>query len=140
MVLGVAAALDARADPDHAAVRRPLAGQQREQHRLPGAVRADDADALAVLDDEVGVPNDRPPLQTDARALEPDRDRPATDPRTERQRHPPPLQDRPLHLVHAVDLPLLVPGLLDMAFIDDDACPELEPFHGGLEPRDLLLL
>ena len=35
---------------------------------------------------------------------------------------------------------MLVAGLLDVPLVDDEAGPELESLHRGLEPRDLLLL
>src|SRR5207253_1084216 len=71
---------------------------------------------------------------------QPDRDGAAADARAEREGHPAALEDRALDLLHAVDLPLLVPRLLDVPLVDDDPRPELEPLHRGLETGDLLLL
>ena len=54
--------------------------------------------------------------------------------------HLPPLEDRPLDLVHPVDLALLVARLLDVALVDHAVRPVLEAPDRLLEARDLLLL
>jgi hypothetical protein len=50
------------------------------------------------------------------------------------------LEHGAVHLVHAIDLALLVAGLLDVALVDDDARPELEPGDGRFKAGDLFLL
>ena len=51
-----------------------------------------------------------------------------------------PLEHGPVDLVHAVDLPLLVARLLDVALVDDTRRPVLEAADRLLEASDLLLL
>src|SRR3546814_288592 len=51
--------VERRSENDLALVRLKLAGQQLEQGRLAGAVRADDADAVAALDAEIQPLDDR---------------------------------------------------------------------------------
>ena len=51
-----------------------------------------------------------------------------------------PLQHGTLDLVHLVDLALFVAGLLDVAFVHDQAGPELETPDRLLESRYLFLL
>ena len=51
--------LEIGAEADRAGVRRERAGEEIEQRRLAGAVRADDADAVAALDAEREVADDR---------------------------------------------------------------------------------
>src|SRR5438552_3242479 len=58
----------------------------------------------------------------------------------EREGHPAALEHRSLDLLHSIDLPLLVPGLLDVPLVHDDPGPELEALHRSFEARDLLLL
>src|SRR6516162_4731328 len=50
------------------------------------------------------------------------------------------LEHGAIDLLHAVDLALLVPRLLDVTLVDDAARPVLESPDCFLEPRDLLLL
>ena len=73
---------------------------------------------IVELDDPLTAANVRPKLETDLAALE----------------------DGPVDLLHAVDLPLFVAGLLDVPLVDHPARPVLEATHRLLEPRDLLLL
>ena len=60
--------------------------------------------------------------------------------RVESQRDLAALEHRPLDLLHAVDLPLLVARLPDVPLVGDPARPELEAPDRLLEPLDLLLL
>ena len=60
--------------------------------------------------------------------------------RSQLQANAAPLQHRPLDLLHAVDLALLVAGLLDVPLVDDPVRPILEATNRVLEPLDLLLL
>ena len=55
LVLGEVADPDRRADPDLALGRLELADDGLQQHALAGAVRADEADALAVHDGQLDV-------------------------------------------------------------------------------------
>src|SRR5688500_15262309 len=60
--------------------------------------------------------------------------------RVEAKRDLAPLEHAPLDLLHAVDLPLLVARLSDVALVRRPARPELEAADCLLQPLDLLLL
>ena len=60
-----------RAEPDRAGVRRQHAGQQIDQRGLAAAVRPDDADAVAALDADRKVADDRAPAIALADAFSP---------------------------------------------------------------------
>ena len=121
-------------------VRLELAAEQPQQHRLAGAVLADDADALAAQHGQVDAVEDRRAAELDADAVELDDALAAARVRAELERDLAPLEHGPVDLLHAVDLPLLVARLLDVPLVDDAARPVLEAPDRLLEPRDLLLL
>src|SRR5581483_10537406 len=88
-----------------AGVRLELAGEQLEQHRLAGAVLADDADALAAEHREVDTGEDRDTAELDAYVGELDDALAAAPVWPQLERDPAALQCRPVDLLHAVDLP-----------------------------------
>ena len=117
-----------------------LGGDDPQQRRLAAAVGADDADALAAGDDEVDVEQDRIVAVAGVDALERQHALAAARAGAQRERHPAALEDRPLDLLHAVDLHLLHARLPGRALVDADVRPVAEAPHGVLEPGDLLLL
>ena len=120
--------------------RFELAGEEPEEHRLAGAVLADDADALAAQHGQVDAGEHRRPAELDPGAAELDDTLAAARVGTQIERDLAPLEHGAVDLLHAVDLPLLVARLLDVPLVDDAARPVLEAADRLLEPRDLLLL
>ena len=140
LVLGEVADPDRRADPDLALGRRELADERLQEHALARAVRADDADALAVQDGQVDAGEHDVVAERDADLAQLEDALAAAGVRAQPQPDPAPLEHRPLDLLHPVDLPLLVARLLDVALVDDAVRPVLEAADRRLQARDLLLL
>ena len=119
---------------------RELLGDDPQQGRLAAAVGADDADALAAHHHEVDVEQDRIVAVGRVDAFQRQHALAAARAGPQRERHPAPLEHRPLDLLHAVDLHLLDARLAGGALVDADVRPVPEAPHGLLEARDLLLL
>ena len=126
LVLRQVADADRRADPDLALRGLELADDGLQEHALAGAVRADEADALAVNDRQVDIVQDGVVAEAHAQAAELEDALAAADVRAQTQGDPAPLEHRPLDLLHPVDLALLVARLLDVALVDDAVRPVLE--------------
>ena len=140
LVLGEIADADRRPDPDLAFGRLELADDGLQEHALAGAVRADEADALAVHDRQLDVGQHDVLAELDADVAELEDPPAAALVRVQSQRDLPPFEHRPLHLLHPVDLPLLVARLLDVALVDDSVRPVLEAADRRFQTLDLLLL
>ena len=140
LILREVAGPDRRADPDLARGRLELADDRLQQHALAGAVRADEADALAVHDGQLDIREHDvlAELHPDVAQLEDALA--AALVRVQAERDLAPLEHRALDLLHPVDLTLLVARLLDVPLVDDPVRPVLEPPDRCLEPLDLLLL
>ena len=139
-MLGVVRGLNAWANPELAPIRREQPADQAQQHRLAGAVRPHHAHALAVLDQSDRVEQHDPLAKQLIDTAQLHGLRTAAHARPKLQRHPAPLQHRAIHLIHAVDLALLVAGLLDVALAWHQAGPQLEAGDRRLQPLDLFLL
>ena len=139
-VLRESAEADRRPGLPLALIQLELAGQDSEEHRLAGAVVTDDPDPLAAQHRQVDAGEHRGPTQLDSGVGELDHALPAARVRPKIQGDLAALERRPVDLLHPVDLPLLVPSLLDMPLVDDAARPVLEAADRLLEPCDLLLL
>src|SRR5262249_9878854 len=129
-----------RAGLSLAAGRLEVSREQPKQHRFPGAVVADDADPLAAQHGQVDVPQDLLAAQRHRRAFELDDALAAAAVWSQVERDAATFEPGAVDLLHAVDLTLLVPRLLDMPLVDHSARPVLEPADRFLEPGDLLLL
>ncbi len=117
-----------------------LLADHPQQRRLAAAVGADDADALAAPDHQLHVEQDRIVAVADVDALQREHALTAARAGAQRERHPAPLEDRPLDLLHAVDLHLLDARLAGRALVDADVRPVAEAAHRVLQALDLLLL
>ena len=140
LILSEVADPDRRADPDLARGGLELADDGLQEHALAGAVRADEADALAVHHRQLdaGQHDVLAELHADMAQLEDALA--AALVRVQAKRDLAPLEHRALDLLHPVDLALLVPRLLDVPLVDDPVRPVLEPPDRCFEPLDLLLL
>ncbi len=105
--------------------RRKDTGQELREHALPRAVRPDYAKSLAALYREVDIYKDGV-VEGHAHIPKVYNLLSAPDLAAEFQVHLAPFQHRALDLVHLVYLALLVARLLDVAFVRDETCPELE--------------
>ena len=123
LVLREVADPDRRADPDLALGRLELAHDRLQQDALAGAVRADEADPLAVHDRQLDVREHDvvAELHADVAQLEDALAAPLV--RMQAERDLAPLEHGPLDLVHPVDLALLVARLPDVALVGDPAAP-----------------
>ena len=140
VLLGVVAGLDAWTHPHLARVRFHLSKDQLEQDRFARAVRANDAHPLAVHDRAHGAAQDDVLTERFVHAAQLHHFGAAALRGAEVEQHLAPLEHRPLHLFHAVDLALFVIGLAFVALVQHHPRPEPEARDRRLQPFDLLLL
>ena len=101
LVLGEVADPDRRADPDLALGRLQLADDGLQQHALAGAVRADEADALAVHDRQLDVGEHDVVAELHPDVAELEDALAAAHVRVQAERDLAPLEHGPLDLLHA---------------------------------------
>ena len=140
LILGEITDLDRGPDPDLSLRGLDLADDRLQEHALPGPVRADEADPLAVHHGQLEIREHDVLAELDAEVTELEDALAAALMRVEPQCDLASLEHRPLDLLHAVDLTLLVPSLSDVPLVGNPARPELEAANRLFEPLDLLLL
>ena len=126
--------------PAFALGRGEDAGEELREHALARAVRPDYPEAFAARDGKVDTDQYGVIVEGHARLVEFDHLPPTPGPAAKFQPYLAALQHGAFDLVHAVDLALLVAGLLDVTFVYDQVGPELEAPDRLFEPCYLFLL
>jgi hypothetical protein len=122
--------------PAQRALRRGEdAGEELGEDALARAVRPDYTEALAARDGKVNTDEHGVIVEGHARIVEFEHLIAAPRPAAKLQPYLASLQHGAFYFVHAVDLALVVAGLLDVTFVHDHAGPELEAPDRLFEPR-----
>src|SRR5215213_8596292 len=120
--------------------RREDACEELRQDALPCAVGPDHTDPLAARDREVHADENRLLAEGHARLAKLQHLLAAPDVLAESEPDLVPFQDRAVHLLHALDLALLDPGLAGVSLVLRVLSPLLEAPDRLFQPRYLLLL
>src|SRR5579884_1898026 len=140
VMLGKVAGRYAGTDPNSTLHRGKVADKNTGQDCLAGTVGPDEADAPPAKEGSVDVAQYLLIPESDGHVAKLQHLLATAVLLSEVERNPAALQDRSLDPLHAVDLALFVPGLLDVALIHDHLRPQFEALHCFLESGDLLLL
>ena len=108
---------DGRSDPALSRCRLELTGEDPPEHGFPGAVRADDTQPLSAVDVEGDIEQHRVVVERHRDLAEPRDPLSPSLGGTELERHLPALEHGAIHLVHLIDLALLVPRLPDVSLV-----------------------